>query len=327
MAASKRHQGAPVPMPDFIPFQLCKLVARPPEGEDWLHEVKFDGYRMEVRVEQGRATIRTREGHDWTDKFRHLEAVAGELPDCIIDGELCAIGDDGQPDFSALRSAIARRQTDDLVLFAFDLLFEGRNNDLRSFAIGTRKTRLRQILEAAGEHVETVIRYVEEVHGAPAGLLKAACAMKLEGIVSKRRGEPYRSGRTDVWVKAKCRPGLEVVLGGWRQEGSRFNSVLAGIPDQTGGLRYVGRVHTGYSAAVLDQLLPALKAREVADSPFTSGPIPRRIPGVHWVRPGLVADVEMAEFTASGKLRQAAFKALRLDKSIKDLNPEGTDRL
>jgi bifunctional non-homologous end joining protein LigD len=325
MAARKRHQGAAVPMPDFISFQLCKLVAKPPEGDNWLHEVKFDGYRVQVRVEGGRATIRTRNGHDWTDKFRHLEAVAGELPDCILDGELCAIGENGQPDFSALRSAIARQQTDDLVLYAFDLLFEGRNHDMRSFSLGTRKTRLRQILEDAGEHVEHGVRYVEEVSGPPSQLLKAACAMQLEGIVSKRRGEPYRSGKSEAWTKAKCRPGVEVVLGGWRQEGGRFNSVIAGLPEPDGGLRYIGRVHTGYSAATLDELLPALKAREIASSPFTTGPIPAKIPGVHWVRPELVADVEMAEFTAAGKLRQAAFKGLRPDKSLADLNREGTE--
>lgn len=312
-------------MPDFIPFQLCKLVSKPPEGDAWLHEVKFDGYRLQVRVEGGRVGIRTRNGHDWTAKFRHLEAVAGELPDCIIDGELCAIGDNGQPDFSALRAAIAREETDELVFFAFDLLFEGRNQDLRSFSLGTRKTRLGQILVEAGEHVEAIIRYVDEVVGPPAQLLKAACAMQLEGIVSKLRGEPYRSGRSETWVKAKCRPGVEVVLGGWRQSGSRFNSVLAGLPEPGGGLRYIGRVHTGYSSAVLDELLPALKVNEVPGSPFTSGPIPKKIPGVHWVRPELVADVEMAEFTASGKLRQASFKGLRRDKSAGDLNLEGTE--
>lgn len=324
MAARKRQQGAAVPMPEFIPFQLCKLVAKPPDGEQWLHEVKFDGYRIQVRVEDGRVQIRTRNGHDWTDKFRHLEAVAGELPDCLIDGELCAIGDNGQPNFSALRSAIAREETDDLVLFAFDLLFEGRNHDLRSFSLGTRKLRLRQILEEAGDHVDHIIRYVDEVQGPAAHLLKAACSMELEGIVSKRRGEPYRSGKSESWTKAKCRPGIEVILGGWRQEGGRFNSVIAGLPEPGGGLRYIGRVHTGYAGAVLDDLLPELKAREIPSSPFTSGPVPTKIPGVHWVRPELVADVEMAEFTASGKLRQAAFKGLRPDKSVGDLNREGT---
>src|SRR3954470_23228009 len=115
------QQGIPDPMPGFQPFQLCTLVKRPPIGADWRHEIKFDGYRMQLRVQSGRAQWFTRNGHDWTDRFQGLSAVARELPDCILDGELCALGPDNQPSFSALRSALARRQTEALILFCFDI--------------------------------------------------------------------------------------------------------------------------------------------------------------------------------------------------------------
>jgi bifunctional non-homologous end joining protein LigD len=145
--------------------------------------------------------------------------------------------------------------------------------------------------------------------------------MGLEGIVSKRRDAPYRSGPGDAWVKTKCRPGIEVVIGGWRTEGTRFRSLIGGIWE-TGRLRYVGRIHTGYSDATIRELMPILEALEVDQSPFELGEVPRKTRDIHWARPRLVADVEVAELTASGKLRQASFKGLRADKTSDDLRAE-----
>ncbi|MET3665884.1 non-homologous end-joining DNA ligase [Caulobacter sp. 1776] len=318
MAAKKRIQGSAVPMPDFVPFQHPKLVSEPPAGDNWIHEIKFDGYRQQIRVEHGRATIWSRNGNDFTDQLRALEAMAGELPDCILDGELVALGPKGEPSFSALRSALARRATDDLVFYAFDILFEGRNNDLRPYPLSTRKARLRHVLSEGGEHIENAIRFVEPLAGPPKALLRAACELKWEGIVSKRLDAPYVGDKVDTWRKAKCRPGIEVIIGGWTADGSRFDRILCGLPEPGGGLRYVGSVAPNQAP----DLARRLRAIEEAASPFTAGPAPKKSSEVHWARPELVADIDIAEFTASGKMRQASFQRLRLDKTAADINPD-----
>lgn len=320
MAARKRVQGAAVPMPDFAPFQHPRITNTLPEGAGWIHEVKLDGYRMQVRTERGRVRISTRNGLDWTAKFRALEALAGELPDCILDGELVALDARGEPSFSALRSAIARSDTDALIYYAFDILFEGRDNDLRPYPLSTRKARLAHVLEEGGEHIADTIRAVEPLAGPPAALLRAACALKWEGIVAKRLDAPYRGGRDrpDTWVKAKCRPEAEAVIGGWTADGPSFGRILCGVPAEGGGLRYIGSVDPGR----VPGLARKLQGLRTERSPFTSGPLPARIPDVHWAKPELVVDIEIAEFTASGKMRQPAFKRLRTDKTAAEVNPD-----
>ncbi len=321
---ARRLQGLEqkLELPHIVDYMHPRLVPSPPVGPGWLHEIKYDGYRVQVRVERSRATLRTRNGLDWTEKFPGLMAMAGELDDCLIDGELCALGDDGQPHFSALRSAIARRETDDLVLFVFDCLFKG-TTDMRPFALESRKAVLRQLLDGGGEAISDHIRYVDGFEEDPERLFRAACELGLEGIVSKRKGEDYKAGRSDLWRKVKCRPAVEVVIGGWRQKGGRFSSIIAGVPTPDGGLRYAGRVHSGYSTENSIELLKALRPLEVPRHAFTSGDVPRKTMEIHWVKPELVADIELEEFTSGGKVRQGAFKRLRPDKSPADLNPEG----
>jgi bifunctional non-homologous end joining protein LigD len=307
--------------PDFIPFQLIKLVKSPPAGDRWLHEIKFDGYRLQVRIEAGRARFHTRNGHDWTSYFPALAAAAASLPDCVLDGELCAVGPTGYSDFSALRSAIPSR-TDDLVLFTFDVLWTGEHGDLRPFALEARKNVLRKLLDGADDAARTRFRWVDEFAGAePRAVFQAACELGFEGIVSKRRDRPYMSGRSDEWVKTKCRPGVEVVIGGWRSEGSRFRSLIAGVWE-SGRLRYVGRVHTGYSSNDIADLMPRLQALAADRHAFELGDVPKKTRDIHWVRPELVANIELAEFTASGKIRQGSFKGLRLDKTADELRAE-----
>ena len=229
-------------LPKFIEPQLCRLVDAPPLGADWIHEVKFDGYRMQLRVEDGKAALRTRKGLDWTAKFAAIAKAGAKLPDGILDSEIVALDHNGAPDFAALQAALSDGKTDGLVFFAFDLLVSG-GEDLRALLLMQRKARLEKLLKSAPSN----LRYVEHFTSDGDAILKSACRMSLEGIASKRGSAPYRSGRGDDWTKAKCRAGDEVVIGGWSTTAGKFRSLLVGV-HRGDHLIYVGRVGTGYSA-------------------------------------------------------------------------------
>ncbi len=197
----------PPTIPPFIPPQLCESVDRPPSGSGWGHEIKFDGYRLQIRIENGGATLKTRKGFDWSLKFNSIIKEAKRLPNGIIDGEVVALDAHGSPDFAALQAALSEQKTSDLIFYAFDLLFDG-GNDLREEPLSKRKTKLQKALK---QHAGVRIRYVDHLDTGGEAILKSACKMSLEGIVSKKLDAPYRSGRTDSWVKSKCRGGQEVV--------------------------------------------------------------------------------------------------------------------
>jgi len=317
--ASRRSpspSGGGSKLPAFRKPQLATLVDTVPAGNQWLHEVKYDGYRALLSIGAGGPKIYTRTGLDWTDRFPGIAEAAASLPGpALIDGEIVAFKD-GKPDFSSLQEALSAGG-EGLTMFAFDLL-EASGEDLTKQPQLARKERLRALLEGADQRIQ----FSEHVLGAGEKLFETMCREGYEGVVSKRADAPYRGARTRAWLKTKCIRRQEFVILGWSPssaKGRGFKSLLLGLNGPE-GLVYAGRVGTGFSMETLQGLREQFD-RIAAKQPAAE--VPRaEARGAHWVKPELVAEVAFSEFTADNVVRHASFLGLREDKEAKDVVAE-----
>jgi bifunctional non-homologous end joining protein LigD len=314
-----RRATKPVRLPDFIRPQLATLVNAIPKGDEWLHEIKFDGYRILCRIDNGQVSFLTREAQDWTNRFKTLANPARKLEVhyAFLDGEVVVLDANGVTNFQLLQNSLKQDTSSNLVYYVFDLLhLDGR--DLTTTPLIERKELLKGLLPRNRDPKSAAsLRYSDHWIGKGEALFDKACAMGLEGIIAKKKNEPYRSGRSKDWLKIKCVKSQEFVIGGFTDPaGSRANlgALLLGVYDDGGDLRYAGRVGTGFNAASLADLRARLDKIERKSTAFSNPPRGADARGVHWVKPDLVGEVAFTGWTSDNLLRHPSFKGLREDK-------------
>lgn len=305
-------------LPASPALELATLGQQAPAGDDWLHEIKFDGYRLLARLDRGSVRLLTRNAQDWSGRFPALckQLAALDVERALLDGELVSLDDTGISRFAVLQEAISESRTDALVYFVFDLLYLD-GFDLKKVALGERK---RALLALLGGEQSGLIRYTDHVVGNGPEFFDKACENGLEGIISKRIDSLYSGGRSKQWRKTKCVKDAEFVVGGYTDPGGArrgFGALLLGAYDDDGGLAYTGRVGTGFSDRQLAALHKTLQALEIRKRPFRET-IPDSS-GVHWVRPTLVVDVTFTERTRDGRLRHPSFRGLREDRNADEI--------
>ncbi len=307
-------------MPSSVPPQLATRALVAPAGDEWLHEIKFDGYRTMAHVRGGTVRLLSRNGHDWTRRFAAQASClrALRVTDAILDGEMVALAADGATSFRELQERISAGDTKQLVFQVFDLPhLDG--HDLTASRLADRKAALQQLLVVSGLAGSEGIRFSDHVVGKGQEFFDHACSLGLEGSIAKRSDAPYRSGRSSSWLKLKCSKHGEFVVGGFtRPSGARrgFGALLLGARDG-GTFRYAGRVGTGFSDRRIQQLHAALRESVIPASPFAEEVPNTR--GAVWVKPELVVEVGYTERTREGRLRHPTFRGVREDRNPSEI--------
>ena len=312
-------------MPATLSPQLATLVTEAPQArDDWIYELKLDGYRLVARLEQGKVRLFTRSGKDWTDKLKPVAAALEKLKvsSAWIDGEIIVLDDEGRPSFQLLQNAFEHERASHISFVMFDLPYAD-GHDLRKTPLHERRKLLLQVLEP---HLSERLRFSDEVQGAPEQLLQAACGLQLEGLIGKRADAPYVEGRTGSWIKLKCQQRQEFVIVGFTEpKGSRagLGALLLAVHEH-GKLHYAGRVGTGFDSTSLVSLRRQLDAIESKTSAVQDDPRARPVGSevVHWVKPQLVCEVAFGEWTGDGSIRHAVFQGLRSDKPAREISKE-----
>ncbi len=306
--------------PHFVKPQLALLVTKPPEGNDWVHEIKFDGYRTQALIQNKKVNLITRGELDWTDKYTPIAQFLKKLPveSATLDGEIIWQNEKGHSDFQKLQNSLKSKDTGSLVFWAFDLLHLN-GEDLTSLPLIARKDRLEKLIKKLDNDR---IRYSDHFRGLGDQMIKESCKLGLEGVISKRIEAPYISGRHGEWVKSKCIKRQEFVIGGFTDpEGSRtgFGSLLLGVYEGS-KLKYVGKCGTGFDEKSLREVHAKMKKLEIENTPFElKSP---RSKNIHFIKPKLVAEVSFANWTQDEVLRVPVFHALRSDKAPEEISIE-----
>jgi bifunctional non-homologous end joining protein LigD len=305
--ARKTAGAKPAPMPDYID-PLLATEGPPPRGDKWLHEIKYDGYRFQLHLQNGQPKFFTRRGNDWSNRVNSLVLAAGAINSygCILDGEVVVPLENGGTDFGALESELKQSGSNRIAFYAFDLLYlDGL--DLRRAALVDRKALLELLLDG----VPYPIVYSDHMEGDGPTIAREACNLQLEGIVSKRRDAPYVSGRGSYWIKKPCRKRETFIVAGWAEKRGKFDGIYLAQAADGGDLLYAGKLERGFDDKQEKEMMTALRPIATNKKPIRSART--RFPKARWVEPRVMVEAEFRGKTAEGLVRHPSYKGIRRD--------------